>query len=209
MRSRTAETSRRIRPWTTLPSCRSTGSPPSAAGTTPWTATSAGTGRSGRSTRCSSALASLRRRSRGRRRAELRTRMTDEFIEPVVLEGVRRLEPGRRRDLLQLPAGPGAPALQRLLDARVRPDDDDALQRRPRLPGRLRGAGRRRHARRGAAERRAAPAARRRDGEVRARDLLLERRPRGRVARRDARARPVARATSARTTRSPRCRPPR
>ena len=37
-----------------------------------------------------------------------------------------------------------------LLDARRRPDDDDALQRGARLPGRLRGADRRRHARRGA-----------------------------------------------------------
>ena len=53
------------------------------------------------------------------------------------------------------------------------------------------------------------PAARRRDREVRARHVLLQRRPRGGVAGRDAHPRPVARATSAPTTRSRRCPRPR
>ena len=32
--------------------------------------------------------------------------VTDEFIEPVVLRGPPRLDPGRHRDLLQLPPRP-------------------------------------------------------------------------------------------------------
>ena len=65
--------------------------------------------------------------------------VTDEFIEPIVLEGRPRLsQGGRRGDLLQLPPGPGASADLEAARRRVRRDDDDALQRRARLPRRLR-----------------------------------------------------------------------
>ena len=98
----------------------------------------------------------------------------------------------RRRDPLQLPPRPRAPALAAAPGGGRRPDDDDALPRRLRLPGRLRGAGGRGHDRRGARRARAAPAPRRRDGEVRPRHLLLQRRPRAGVGGGDARPRPVA-----------------
>ena len=53
--------------------------------------------------------------------------VTDEFVEPVVLDGRPRLDRGRRGDLLQLPAGSGAAALAAAPRGRDRPDDDDAL----------------------------------------------------------------------------------
>ena len=93
-----------------------------------------------------------------------------------------------RGDLLQLPPRPRTPALAAPARSRFRPDDDDALQRGPRLPRRVRRDARRGHARRGAVASRAAAAARRRDREVRPRHVLLQRRPRGGVAGGDARA---------------------
>ena len=79
----------------TSPSCRPSGSPPWSAATTRWTATSAGSEPSAPSTRSSRARASTRAGSGrgGRRRATTRG-VTDEFIEPIVLEGRPRLEPG-------------------------------------------------------------------------------------------------------------------
>ena len=68
---------------------------------------------------------------------------------------------------------------QRLLERRRRPDDDDpvrATTSTARSPSRSRTC---RHARRGARAPRRAPAPRRRDREVRARHLLLQRRRRG------------------------------
>ena len=124
--------------------------------------------------------------------------ITDEFVEPVVLSGRPRLDRARRRDLLQLPARPRAPALRAPARGRGRPDDDDALPRRLPVPGRVRGAG----GRDTLAEVLAAtgsPAPRRRDREVRARDLLLQRRRGAGVGGRD----PVLcprRATSRATT---------
>ena len=76
-------------------------------------------------------------------------------------------------------------------------------------PDRVRRAGRPEHARRGARAARPPPAARRRDREVRPRDLLLQRRPRGRLDRRDPRSSSRARATCRATTTSRRCPPTR
>ena len=79
--------------------------------------------------------------------------VTDEFVEPIVLDGRPRLIQRRRGDLLQLPARPGEAALAAPARGGRRPDDDDALPRRLPVPRRLRGAGRREHARRGARRR--------------------------------------------------------
>ena len=122
-------------------------------------------------------------------RASYEQGVTDEFIEPTVLDGRPRLGARRRGDLLQLPPRPRPPADEAAARRRHRRHHDDALQRRARHARRLRRAAGRRDARRGARRARPAPAARRRDREVRARDLLLQRRPRGGVARRDAPAR--------------------
>ena len=111
----------------------------------------------------------------------------------------------RQRDLLQLPARPRRGSSRgSLLDARLRPDDDDALQRRARLPGRLRRADRRRaRSPRCSRERGRAPAARRRDGEVRARHVLLQRRRRGASGRARRGSSCRARATCRATTTKP------
>ena len=98
----------------------------------------------------------------------------------------------RRRRLLQLPRRPGAAALPAAARGRLRPDHDDPLPGRSRLPGRVLRARRRRHARGGARGARRAAAAHRRDREVRARHVLPERRPRGGVGGGGARPRALA-----------------
>ena len=121
------------------------------------------------------------------------------------LRGRPGIEPGDTAIFFNFRPDRARQLSQKLLEAGDRPDDDDPLPGRPRLPGRVRGAGRTEHDRRGAGRKRRPSAALRRDREVRPRHLLLQRRPRGGVAGRDAHPRPVARATSAPTTRSPRC----
>ena len=76
--------------------------------------------------------------------------ITDEFIEPICVEGAPRVEPGRHGDLLQLPAGSRPPADAHAARPRRRRHDDDALLVRPRHADRVLGAGHREHARRGA-----------------------------------------------------------
>ena len=88
-----------------------------------------------------------------------------------------------------------------------RPDDDDAVPGRLRLPRRLPGAERRHGAGRGARRARRPPAPHGRDREVRPRHLLLQRRPRGRVRRARRACSSRRRATSRATTTSRRCRP--
>src|SRR5438067_8157937 len=97
----------------------------------------------------------------------------------------------RYRDLLQLPARPHAAALREARRAPRRPDDDDSLPGRLRPPGRLLRAAGRDGARGRARGARRSPAARRRDREVRTRDVLLRRGTGGGVRRRDAPARPL------------------
>ena len=87
-----------------------------------------------------------------------------------------------RRDLLQLPSRSGAAAVGAPARSGNRSDDDDALPRGLPVPGRLRRAGSQKHARRGSGRQRPAPAPRRRDREVRPRDVLLQRRRGERVA---------------------------
>ena len=76
--------------------------------------------------------------------------ITDEFIEPIVVDGAPRLEPGRHGDLLQLPPRPRTPAHPDAARPRLRRDDDDALLVDLRHADRVRGAGREEHDRRGA-----------------------------------------------------------
>jgi 2,3-bisphosphoglycerate-independent phosphoglycerate mutase len=106
--------------------------------------------------------------------------VTDEFIEPVALAGRPRLEHGDTAIFFNFRPGPGAaalaaPASRRFdlttmtryrddLDCPVVFEEQDVTTRWPRC-----------------SRSRRAPAPRRRDGEVRARDVLLQRRPRGRV----------------------------
>ena len=126
-------------------------------------------------------------------RASYARGVTDEFLEPIVLRGRPRLDPdARRRDRLQLPARPGAPAHREAARGERRRRHDDAVPGRLRLPRRLPRADRLRDPRRGRLEGRAPAAPRGRDGEVRARDVLPERRRRGAVAGRDADPRAVA-----------------
>ena len=138
-----------------------------------------------------------RRRSRRRDPRELRRRRH----RRVRRAGRPRRPPAprpaaRHGDLLQLPAGPRPPAEPEAPRGGRRSDDDDALPIRSRLSRRIRRAGRPRDDGRDPRRPRHPPAPRRRDGEVRARHVLLQRRPRGRVAGRDAnpRAEPARRA---------------
>ena len=120
-----------------------------------------------------------RSRSPPSRRATTRG-VTDEFIEPVVYRGHARGSAGATRAIFFNFRPDRARQLSRAAARRrLRPDDDDALPRRPRLPGRVRRAGRARDDRRGARRSRHPAAPRRRDREVRARHVLLQRRPRG------------------------------
>ena len=139
--------------------------------------------------------------------------ITDEFIEPITIAGRPRLRPGkdtaiffnfrpdRARQLSMKLVEAGAD-ITTMTKYRVGP-------RRPRCASRAGSAG---DPGRGAVRARGAAAARRRDREVRARDLLLQRRPRSRSGRGRPGSSCLRRATSRATTRSPRCRrarPPR
>ena len=66
-------------------------------------------------------------------RASYASGITDEFIEPIV-DGTPRLDPARCGDQLQLPPGPGAPALVPAARAPRRPDDHDPLAEDRRRP---------------------------------------------------------------------------
>ena len=176
------------------------GSPPSAAATTPWTATSAGTG-------CAKAYDAMADGA-GPRFADAGAviddayggNVTDEFIVPAVIGDYRGMRDGDGAAVLQLPRRPRArdarrparPGLRRLraatrADQLRRRGRHDPLQRRagdrfmgvlfpPQTDGRPAGRGGRR-----------APAARQLahggDREISARHLLPERRPRGAVSR--------------------------
>ena len=133
--------------------------------------------------------------------------VTDEFIEPVVLDGRPRLDPATTRRSSST-SGPTARASSSRAAARRRHrpdtmtryrDDLDApvVVRRADVPETLAEV---------LARARRSPAARGRDREVRARHLLLQRRRRAGVGGRDAHPRAVARATSRATTSSRRCR---
>ena len=179
-------------------SCRSTGSRRSSAATTRWTATSAGSGRSAPTTRSSTASATHVDRRRSRRcSASYDAGVTDEFIEPIVVDGTPRLEPGDTAIFFNFRPDRGASADADAARRRLRRDDDDALRERPRHARRVRGAAPcRTRSPRCSSAHGLPPAARRRDGEVRPRHLLLQRRPRGGVAGRDAACSSRARATS-------------
>ena len=118
--------------------------------------------------------------------------VTDEFIEPIVLEGRPRLgkddsaiffnfRPDRARQLTErlLASRFDVTTMTRYrhdLDCPVAFEEQEVPETMAEV----------------CAEHGIAPAARRRDREVRARHLLLQRRPRGRVGGRDAHPRPVA-----------------
>ena len=99
---------------------------------------------------------------------------------------------GRQCDLLQLPPGPDEAAVTAPARSEDRPDDDDSLSGGLPVPGRVRRADRDEHARGRALGERSAAAARRRDREVRTRDVLLQRWRRVRARGRDPDPRPLA-----------------
>ena len=108
---------------------------------------------------------------------------------------------GRRGRVLQLPPRPRAPALREARPAR-RPDDAHRVQRALGLPDRVPARAPGGHARVLPGGPRHLAAARRRDGEVRARHLLLQRRRGGSVRGRGARRSSTHRGTCPPTTRS-------
>ena len=135
--------------------------------------------------------------------------VTDEFIEPVVLEGRPRLGPGDTAIFFNFRPDRARQISRKLSDVGVdlttmtRYDDDLDC------PGCVRRADSGRHPGRDPRRSRGRPISRGRDGEVRPRDVFPQRRPGRAVAGGGARADPVARGTSARMTRSRRCRRPR
>ena len=135
--------------------------------------------------------------------------VTDEFIEPIVVDGAPALEPGDTAIFFNFRPDRGRQLSQAAARPRRRPDDDDPVRVRPPDARRVRGAGRAADARRGARGERSEAAPRRRDGEVRTRDVLLQRRPRGRRGRARTGSSSRARATCRATTTSRRCRPTR
>ena len=174
---------------------RATGSPPCRAATTRWTATSAGSGPTARSRAIC--------RGHGPRtptspveavRASYDAGVTDEFIEPVVIAGGRGSSPERDAAVFFNFRPDRARQLsQRLLERGV--DLVTMTRYRDDFPCPVAFAEQEvpRHARRGALRPRGPPAPRRRDREVRARHLLLQRRRRGGVGRRgDAHPRALA-----------------
>ncbi len=120
---------------------------------------------------------------------------TDEFIRPTVIgdyDGVAdgdvvihfNFRPDRARQLVMALGERGFNEFDRGHAAGRSAHDADAVPRRLGVPGRIPAARARDDARRGARGRgRRAPAPRRRDREVRARHLLLQRRARGRSGR--------------------------
>ena len=117
--------------------------------------------------------------------------VTDEFIEPIVIDGTPRIEPGDTAIFFNFRPDRGRQLSRRAARGGRRPDDDDALRRRA-------STARSCFAEQTVAETlaevlaraRGAPAARRRDREVRARHVLLQRRRRARVGGGDADPRP-------------------
>ena len=119
--------------------------------------------------------------------------VTDEFIVPLWREGRPPLDPTKDAAIFfNFRPDRGTAAEREAGRAQNRPDHDDEVQGGLRLSDRLPGADRRHGSCRGtrAARRPAAPHGG--DGEVRARHVLLQRRPRGRVPGRDAGARSLA-----------------
>ncbi len=102
--------------------------------------------------------------------------ITDEFIEPIVLAGTPRLEAGDTAIFFNFRPGPRTTADPDAPRQRLRRDDDDPVLLRPADADRVRGADRAEHGRRGSLRSRPHAAPRRRDREVRPRDLLLQRR---------------------------------
>ena len=193
---------------TTSPSCRRTGSRRSSAATTRWTATSAGSARSCAYDAIAHGVGHARpptcsRRSRRATTPGSRTSSSSRSCST----GTPRLEPGDTAIFFNFRPDRGRQLTRMLLDngfdvttmTRYSSDLDDA--------DRVRGAERAEHDRRGALGARAAAAARRRDREVRPRDLLLQRRARGRVAGRDAHSRPEPARRAELRPQAARCRP--
>ena len=141
---------------------------------------------------------------------------TDEFITPVLVGEEARIRPGdsviafnfrpdRMREITRALADPQFHEVDRGGVAAGRAvHHDDPVRGRLRVSGRVRARTSDHDAADGGRARAPAPAARRRDREVRARDLLLQRRGGDAVRRRAPRARAHRRATSRPTITSPR-----
>ena len=116
--------------------------------------------------------------------------VTDEFIEPIVFSDRPRLAKDDSAIFFNFRPDRARQLTERLLASRFDVTTMTRYRHDFDCPGRLRGAGGARDDGRGLRGARHPPAARRRDREVRARHVLLQRRPRGRVAGRDAHPRP-------------------
>ena len=118
--------------------------------------------------------------------------VTDEFVEPVVLDGRPRLGPRDAAIFFNFRPDRARQLSQRLLEAGVDLTTMTRYREDFPFPVAFDEQEVREHARRGARRQRPPPAPRRRDGEVRARDVLLQRRRGARVGRGDADPRALA-----------------
>ena len=174
-----------------------TGSRPSSAATTRWTATSAGSARSARTTRSCEHAGDGRDRRRSPRCRRATTPASPTSSSSRSSSTARRgIEPGDTVIFFNFRPDRGRQLTRLLLDGGFDVTTMTRYASRSRDADRLRGAGRAEHARRGARRARRAAAPRRRDREVRPRHVLLQRRPRGGVARRGRGCSCRARATS-------------
>ena len=206
-RSPTAATSRRTRRSTTSRRCRRTASRRSPAATTRWTATTAPSGRRRRSTRSCSAQGHHAPSALEAVQASYDAGVTDEFIEPVVIDGTPRIEPGDTAIFFNFRPDRARQLSRALLDAGVDLTTMTRYAEDIDSPRDLRGAGGRGHARRGARRRPGSASStprRPRSTRTSRTSSTADARRRGR-ARRGSSSR--ARATCRATTSSPRCRP--
>ena len=141
-------------------------------------------GRRGRWTRWCGATATTRRTRCMAVEASYEAGVTDEFIEPVVIDGTPRIEPGDTAIFFNFRPDRARQLSRALLAQGVDLTSMTRYEQRHRHARDLRGADGRGHAGAGARAERDPPAPRGRDREVRPCHLFLQWGPRGAVARR-------------------------
>ena len=171
---------------------RATGSRRYAAATTRWIATTAGSAPTVRATRSSPESGAHADDPVAAVRASYERGVTDEFVEPVVLEGRPRLAPDDAAIFFNFRPDRARQLSERLLEARSNLTTMTRYRADFPFPVAFDEQEVQQHARRGPGRARPAPAPRRRDGEVRTRDVLLQRRGGDGVAGRDADPRALA-----------------
>ena len=193
---------RRRRTW---PSCRPSGSRPSSAATTRWTATGAGSGRRRRSTRSRSERGIASHNVLEDVQRSYEAGITDEFLEPIVAAGAPRLGANDAAIFFNFRPDRGRQLAAKLVEAGFDLTTMTRYSAELDVPVVFGEQVVHEHARGGARRRRRAAAAHGRDREVRARHLLLQRRRRGRSGRGRRAGSSRARATCRATTSSRRC----